>query len=97
MSEQTTVIGDIKLGVGSYNQDGKTKTRSRTIGKLLKTGDRFWIDLHADILHASLYALASRHGMDKGDDTVSCNVFARDDRRSAPADDGQGQEPDEAF
>jgi hypothetical protein len=76
---QHSKVGDISLPVGEYTgNDGKPKKRFRNIGTLMKTadpgGDRFWIKLNADILHASLYALSSI-AREKGEDTVIATVF----------------------
>jgi len=84
MNEQTENLGDIVVAVGSYvNRAGETKTRNRNIGKLMKTGERYWIEQPLEILHASLFALVRSQNPKKGADTFTASVFAKRDE-SAP-------------
>ena len=99
-----TQLGTISVPVGSYLKAGETKTSFRPIGVLMKStddrGERYWLRLNADILHASLYALISRADMEKGEDTFTARVFEpRDPAKAAakPAGDAPAAEEDRPF
>jgi hypothetical protein len=88
MSQHVT-LGDISIPVGSYTtKEGTVKKRYRNLGTLMKTveddgTERHWMRIHADALHASLYALASAFRQ-KGDDCFSLNVFPPRDEAQKP-------------
>lgn len=98
MAKQTTKLGDVLVAVGSYPAGQQTKTTNRNIGVLMETTDeqgnkRLWLKLNADILHASLFSLVNRAGMEKGDDKFIANVFPP---RDQPAKKPAGQAPADA-
>lgn len=80
---------DISIQVGSYtDREGNTKSRSRTIGKLMRGDDgREFIILHAEVLNTSLFALANP----KRQDSVILNCW-EEKKESAPAATGQVDE-----
>jgi hypothetical protein len=75
---------DVSIQVGSYtDRDGKTKSRSRTVGKLMRGEDgRMFIILHAEVLNTSLFALANP----KRQDSVILNCWEerKETTQSAP-------------
>ena len=92
MSSHTN-LGNISLPVGSYKDSaGHDKKRWRTIGALMQTTEddgtrRFWLRLHLDIFHASLYALIRSVVGVRGDDVVTAQIFEPRDRAKPDAKD----------
>lgn len=85
---KTNNLGDISLPVGEYEVQGSNekKRRYRNVGSLMETVNddgsrRRWVRLNADVLHATLFALA-RPFMEKGADSVIANVFERREQGS---------------
>lgn len=75
---------DICIKVGEYEKDGQKKSRTRTIGRLMKSDDGHpFILLNAECLSTQLFALSRK----KGDDSVILSCFeaeAKQPPREAP-------------
>jgi hypothetical protein len=74
---------DVSIQFGSYtDREGNTKSRSRTIGKLMRGDDgRAFIILHAEVLNTSLFALANP----KRQDSVILNCWEEKKEPAAAA------------
>lgn len=85
-----TKTHDIAIKVGEYEKDGQKKSRSRTIGRLMRSDDgRPFILLNAECLSTQLFALSRK----KGDDSVILSCFDAEPKSAAPESHEADDEP----
>ncbi|MBP7951431.1 MAG: hypothetical protein KA004_17440 [Verrucomicrobiales bacterium] len=104
-SPKSSLLGRLSVRVGSYEQNGETKHRYKTLGTVWKSKEgRTYFRIDKTLLSPSLLSviLQNQSKEDRGEDTVLASYFEERDEsprgsstRAAASGQGQDAEDDE--